>query len=549
MPFSIIPNDITKLDVDAIVNPANTSLQMGGGVCGAIFSAAGADRLQVACDSLAPIKTGEAVVTQGFDLPAKYIIHTAGPVYRDGKHGEEALLRDCYINSLNLAVEHDCESIAFPLISSGIYGYPHNEALRIAEVAIQDFISEKDIDVFLLIYVEAASAESGDVLETADCESESIYNGNNQPSYQEPIPASHDENLPTVHELKILVTEEDMYGVDITAMSDFFDGYVQQLTGELNQNSIVVEVANLPIANLGIISDIVHHMDVVVSSDYSYLPDFEHLPKNIRNKLYKGIYKLGESRQVDGNLRPVILDENGVRVKDITLKEVPNDHGTVETTRNIVSQLQMRQLFAKLDSIQELQSYQIDRDRDRDIVTPFLNARDNILRAQKSESTEVRTDYIKKAVAELTTAINASYTDLDTAITHLQKLTRWPIFQRTNEIKKYIDFFTRDLQLVTKFVGVQTHLLDYLGESRSAVLELERYQHIIHGFFSKPLGAKKSSAAMLVHKHFPYTDANRNSWVHLAKEVRTKFQLRLDILENKNIILVSVEDYDNAEGK
>jgi O-acetyl-ADP-ribose deacetylase (regulator of RNase III) len=120
MPFSIIRNDITTLRVDAIVNAANTSLQMGGGVCGAVFSAAGAERLQAACDNLAPIKTGEAVITQGFNLPAKYIIHAAGPVYRDGRHGEEALLRSCYINSLELAIKYNCESIAFPLISSGI---------------------------------------------------------------------------------------------------------------------------------------------------------------------------------------------------------------------------------------------------------------------------------------------------------------------------------------------------------------------------------------------------------------------------------------------
>ena len=106
MPFTIIRNDITKLRVDAIVNAANTSsLQMGGGVCGAIFSAAGADRLQAACDNLAPIKTGEAVITQGYNLPAKYIIHAAGPVYRDGKHSEETLLRSCYCCPLRSADE------------------------------------------------------------------------------------------------------------------------------------------------------------------------------------------------------------------------------------------------------------------------------------------------------------------------------------------------------------------------------------------------------------------------------------------------------------
>jgi O-acetyl-ADP-ribose deacetylase (regulator of RNase III) len=137
---------------------------MGGGVCGAIFSAAGADRLQTVCDNLAPIKTGEAVITQGFKLPASYIIHAAGPVYRDGKHGEDALLRTCYINSLNLAMKHDCESIAFPLISSGIYGYPKAEALGIATAAIRDFISEHDIDVSLVVFDKAAFTVSEELL-------------------------------------------------------------------------------------------------------------------------------------------------------------------------------------------------------------------------------------------------------------------------------------------------------------------------------------------------------------------------------------------------
>ncbi len=150
--------------MDAIVNAANTSLQMGGGVCGAIFSAAGADSLQAACENLGPIKTGEAVITNGFKLPAKYIIHAAGPVYRDGKHGEEALLRNCYTNALNLAVKHNCESIAFPLISSGIFGYPKAEALRVATAAIRDFLSEHDIDVSLVVYDKAAFALSEELL-------------------------------------------------------------------------------------------------------------------------------------------------------------------------------------------------------------------------------------------------------------------------------------------------------------------------------------------------------------------------------------------------
>jgi O-acetyl-ADP-ribose deacetylase (regulator of RNase III) len=151
MPFTIIRQDITKMKVDAIVNAANTGLLRGGGVCGAIFNAAGAYELQEACDKLAPIKTGDAVVTPGFALSAKYVIHTAGPVYRDGKSGEEAALRACYINSLKRAVENGCESVAFPLISSGIYGYPKDKALEVATGAIHGFLEGHDMEVYLAV--------------------------------------------------------------------------------------------------------------------------------------------------------------------------------------------------------------------------------------------------------------------------------------------------------------------------------------------------------------------------------------------------------------
>lgn len=156
MPFTIVRQDITKMKVHAIVNAANTELQMGGGVCGAIFKAAGESELQAACDKLAPIKTGDAVITPGFRLSAKHIIHAAGPVYRGGKSSEEEQLRLCYINSLKRAVENKCKSIAFPLISSGIYGYPKDEALRVATGAIQEFLIDHELEVYLAVFDKAA---------------------------------------------------------------------------------------------------------------------------------------------------------------------------------------------------------------------------------------------------------------------------------------------------------------------------------------------------------------------------------------------------------
>ena len=164
MPFTIVRNDIARVETDAIVNAANTELKMGGGVCGAIFNAAGIGDLEAACAKLSPIRTGEAVITPGFALPAKYVIHAAGPVYFDGESGEEHLLRAAYLSALALAVENGCESIAFPLISSGIYGYPKADALRVATDAIRDFLAEQELDVLLVIFDRDTLELSEDLL-------------------------------------------------------------------------------------------------------------------------------------------------------------------------------------------------------------------------------------------------------------------------------------------------------------------------------------------------------------------------------------------------
>lgn len=161
MPFTIVRQDITKMELDAIVNAANTELKMGGGVCGAIFKAAGEEALEAACRELAPIKTGQAVITPGFKLPARYVIHAAGPVYSRIQPGKSArLLRSAYTQSLELALENGCGSIAFPLISSGTYGFPKDKALNVATAAIKAFLSEHEMDVYLAVFDKAAVAVS-----------------------------------------------------------------------------------------------------------------------------------------------------------------------------------------------------------------------------------------------------------------------------------------------------------------------------------------------------------------------------------------------------
>lgn len=152
MPLYMVEKDIVTMKVDAIVNSSNTQLLPGGGASGAIYHAAGREDLDRACKEIGHCPLGGAVITGGFKLPAKYVIHVAGPRWEDGTYHEEELLTSCYQHALILALEHGCKSIAFPLISSGIYGYPKKEALQVAIKTIRDFLLEADLVVYMVVY-------------------------------------------------------------------------------------------------------------------------------------------------------------------------------------------------------------------------------------------------------------------------------------------------------------------------------------------------------------------------------------------------------------
>ncbi len=168
MAFKIVRNDITKVAADAIVNTANPDPVYAAGVDGAIYAAAGAEALLAEREKIGEMNVGQAAVTPAFALDAKYIIHTVGPAWVDGKHGEFDDLRRCYENSLKLAKERDCESIAFPLIATGVYGFPKAEALRIAISVFSDFLMKTDMEIILVVFDKESFVLSDKVFSDVD---------------------------------------------------------------------------------------------------------------------------------------------------------------------------------------------------------------------------------------------------------------------------------------------------------------------------------------------------------------------------------------------
>ena len=184
MPFLMIRNDITKVAADAIVNPANRNLLQGSGTSRAIYQAAGEQELTAACEAIGHCDLGRAVCTPAFGLPAKYIFHAVCPAWQGGGFGEAEQLAGAYHSALELAAEYHCESVAFPLLSSGNYGYPKEQAFRIAVDTITQYVMEHDLTVYLVLYDRHSLAVSRKLFASVEEYIDDHYVAQNDESYQ-----------------------------------------------------------------------------------------------------------------------------------------------------------------------------------------------------------------------------------------------------------------------------------------------------------------------------------------------------------------------------
>ena len=223
MPFHLIRQDITKMDVDVVVNAANEQLQPGGGVCGAIYKAAGYTELQEATNQIGYCPVGETVVTPAFQLHAKYIFHTVGPIWQGGLQNEAEKLASCYETALQTAHALQCESIAFPLISSGIYGYPKEQAYDIASLTIQTFLQTHELTVYLVLFDRAsifgATSWKDELLEYID---DNYVNEAEKEPYNATRFSALKFEEPMEQSIQYSVQAEEQYAIDFEKLEDTF---------------------------------------------------------------------------------------------------------------------------------------------------------------------------------------------------------------------------------------------------------------------------------------------------------------------------------------
>lgn len=347
------------------------------------------------------------------------------------------------------------------------------------------------------------------------------------------IPAGQEKSL------KIFVSDADLHSMDIRAMSDFLSNRISSLTLDLIDGTSTPLVPFRP-ADLALAEQALRNGRPVVKGEYEYLLDFDSLPKEILKRFKEGKYKLGDSKQVKDNLRAVIVDETGTRVKDVTLKREKRTVANGDSMQGIAIQAQLKQMDAKLDAILELQGYQIDFARNQALVAPFFNARDRVVHAQSEEDPRRQRQYLDEAIRMIEEAMNTAYLDIDTIKKRFLRLTNWPVPFREARVNQYIGYITQDLQLLARYNGILQQILDFMGKQKDKQSAFERYRSYMLSFYTEAVGRKQLPMALQIHNVFDASQAlDKNVWKTMTDELVPVLRSTAPIQE---ALIITVED-------
>lgn len=343
-----------------------------------------------------------------------------------------------------------------------------------------------------------------------------------------------------MNELRILTTENDLYTHDISQMGDFFNIYISNLKNTLEMQSKIEDI-NISPATIEVLAEVIN-FGIKSFQGARYIADFGSLPIDIQKKFNAKKLVLQKSNKVVGNNACFLVDpkDPGKIVANLTLKKVHFDPDTTDLTRNMMIQMQLKQIGEKLDCIDEKINYQIQRDRDHELMEPFFVARDYIRNAQASKDEEEREKYLYSAIDYLKRVYHAAYLDLETSSKFLSEKVN-PLLLKQKDITKYMIYMCEDIYMMNKSIGLELQIYEYQNKKEEAKNTLLAYSNGLIELSEKEIGVHGETAIGLLQDYYPYNNDNMNMWINFLNTIKELREGLKGIDVNTNVLLLCAE--------
>ena len=342
-----------------------------------------------------------------------------------------------------------------------------------------------------------------------------------------------------MQELSILTSEKDLTTQDVSQISDFFNCYVSNMKSQFELQSKIESISFSPAT---ILAEVIN-FGVKALDGTKYIADFGALPLDIQKKYKAGKLVLQESKKVLGNNVQFLVDpkEPGKIVANLTLKKVSFDPNTMDLTRNMMIQMQLKQINEKLDIIDEKINYQIQKDRDHELVEPFFTARDFIRDAQVTKDESSRDKYLYSALDYLKRVYQAAYQDLVTTSKFMAEKTKNPVFMKHKDITNYMIYMCEDMYMMNKCVGLQLQIYKYQEKTEEEKATLQAYANGLSELAERKVGVRGATVIGLLQDYYPYNKENRDMWINYLKSIQELKNCLTGIGVNSNICLLCAE--------
>ena len=347
-----------------------------------------------------------------------------------------------------------------------------------------------------------------------------------------------------MEKLEILITEADKYSGDVREMSDFFGAAFSNIKHSMSDSSLFQKI-NIPLTGLGSINCVYDGIATVSGEKTSYVLNFDALPKNIKEKLDSKEYVLGDSKQVKGDLRAVIIDKKtNTRIKDVTVQKrtekIPGKEANPNALNNLFVQAQLKQIIEKIEYMSTMQDYQIKRDRDRDFIEPFFKARDEIRSAQETDDYEIRKNKLESALKYLNDVSIAAYQD---SLTSSQKIVenKASLFFGTEvTLRKFMGYVAEDWFYLAKSASIKLRIYDYLKNYVEFEEVMKDFIFKSYEFCNKKFSNNKYSYAMYLNLVAPYS--SKDVWGNLINTTNREFEICKLFEKNKEVEYLEIKE-------